>query len=116
MSKLSIGQAIATVFGGFLFPFAIRMMWDKMIDEWGPIGAWMAAAFIVGTVWTINHGLENPMITQSGGVWIDMAVAGGVGVFVATVVRGGKIKQSLVHIGAAVFGGLLAGLLLSFFL
>lgn len=116
MNTLTTGQAIATVFGGFLFPFAIRMMWDKMIDEWGSIGAFMAAAFIVGTVWSINHGLENPMITQSGGVWVDMAVAGGVGVFVATVVRGGNIKQSLPHIGAAVTGGVLAGLLLSFFL
>lgn len=113
---MTIGQAIATVFGGFLFPFMIRMIWGKMVDEWGAIGGWMCAAFIVGTVWAINHGLENPMITQSGGVWIDMAVAAGTGVYVASVARGGKVKGSLVNLGAALVGGIVGGLLLSFFL
>lgn len=42
---MSIGIALATIAGGFLFPFAIRMMWGKMVDEWGAIGGWMAAAF-----------------------------------------------------------------------
>lgn len=116
MTEITIGQAIATIFGGFLFPFGIRMIWGKMTDEWGAIGGWMAAAFIVGTIWSINHGLETPMITQTGGVWIDMAVAAGVGVFVASAARGGNIKKALINIGAATVGGLAGGLLLSFFL
>lgn len=113
---MTTGQAIATIIGGFLFPFAIRLMWGKMVDEWGAIGGWMAAAFIVGTVWSINHGISNPMITQSGGVWIDMAVAAGVGVYVASVIRGGNIKGSLINIAAAVAGGGIAGFFLSLFL
>lgn len=113
---MTLGQAVATVFGGFIFPFTIRIIWGKMVDEWGAIGGWMCAAFIVGTIWTINHGLENPMITQSGGVWIDMAVAGGVGVYVASVARGAKIKGSGTNLLAAVVGGFLGGWLLSLFL
>lgn len=113
---MTITQAIATTFGGFLFPFMIRMIWGKMVDEWGAIGGWMSAAFIVGTIWSINHGLEYPMITQTGGVWIDMAVAAGIGVYVASVARGGKVKGSLVNLGAALVGGIIGGLVLSFFL
>lgn len=111
---MSIGQAVATVFGGFLFPFTIRIVWGKMVDEWGAIGGWMAAAFIVGTVWAINHGVG--LITQSGEVWVDMAVAAGVGVFVASAVRGGKVRPSLVNIAAAMVGGVLGGYILSLFL
>ena len=113
---MTLGQAIATVFGGFLFPFVIRMIWGKLVDTFGAAGGWVAAAFVVGTLWTINHGLDNPMITQSGGVWIDMAVAGGVGVYVASAIRGGKIKGSKTNLLAALTGGILGGLILSFFL
>ncbi|WP_373804953.1 hypothetical protein [Jeotgalibaca porci] len=113
---MTLGQAIATVFGGFLFPFVIRMVWGKMVETFGAPGGWVAAAFVVGTLWTINHGLDNPMITQSGGVWIDMAVAGGVGVYVASAVKGGKIKGSLTNLAAALPGGGLGGFILSLFL
>ncbi|MFL2117926.1 hypothetical protein ACEN4P_09840 [Marinilactibacillus psychrotolerans] len=114
---MTTGQAIATMVGGFLFPFMIRLSWGKLVDDFGPIGGWMAAAFIVGTVWTINHGINHPMITQSeNGAWIDMAVAGAVGVYVASIVRGGKVKPSMRNISAGLSGGVLAGLVLSFFL
>lgn len=113
---MTVGQALATVFAGFLFPFMIRMIWGKSVDEWGAIGGWINAAFIVGTLWTMNHGLETPMITQSGGVWVDMATAGGVGVYVASVARGGKIKGSVTNLLAALAGGLIGGWLLSLFL
>ncbi|HAQ7156933.1 TPA: hypothetical protein IYR03_002863 [Listeria monocytogenes] len=95
---MSIGIALATIAGGFLFPFAIRMMWGKMVDEWGAIGGWMAAAFIVGTV------------------WVDMAVAAGIGVFTASLLTGGKFSKSIVNLAAAVVGGVVGGFLLSLFL
>lgn len=112
---MSMGLAVATIVGGFLFPFSIRMMWGKMVENWGPIGGWMAAAFIVGTTWAINHGLETPMITQSGG-WIDMAWAAGIGLFVASALTGGKVSKALPNVGAAVVGGVAGGFLLSLFL
>ncbi|MBC6158664.1 hypothetical protein HB970_12715 [Listeria welshimeri] len=113
---MSIGIALATIAGGFLFPFTIRMMWGKMVDEWGAIGGWMAAAFIVGTVWTINHGIPKSMIYQSGTVWVDMAVAAGIGVFTASLLTGGKFSKSVVNLAAAVVGGVLGGFLLSLLL
>lgn len=115
---MTIGYGIATLFGSFLFPFMIRMLWDNMVREWGALGGWMASAFIIGTVWTLNHGLETPMITQSGQIWIDMALAGGIGVLVASFIKGGKVKKNSLVNGllAAVVGAVLSGLLLSFFL
>jgi len=112
---MTIGQGIATIIGGFLFPFFIRLMWDKMVEDWGPMGGWMAAAFIVGTLWVVNHGLETPMITQTG-AWVDMAVAAGFGVLTATAINGGKLKGALSTVLAAIIGGILAGFILSLFL
>ena len=113
---MTAATAIATFAGGFLFPFVIRMIWGKMVDVWGPIGGWMAAAFVTGTVWTINHGISTPMIFQSGVSWVDMGLAAGVGVYVASAVMGGDIKKSLTNVFGAVTGGIAAGLLLSLFL
>lgn len=111
---MTVQQAIATVVGAFIFPFVIRMIWGKMVDSWGPIGGWVAAAMIVGTIWTLNHGVG--LMTQSGDVWVDMGLAAGVGVFVASVARGGKVDKATTNILAAIVGGLIGGLLLSFIL
>lgn len=111
---MTIQHAIATIVGAFLFPFTIRLMWGKMVEHFGVIGGWMAAGFIVGTAWAINHGTG--LIVQSGDVWVDMGVAAGVGLLVASAVRGGKIDKAIPNILAAILGGLLAGLVLSFYL
>ena len=113
---MTFNLGIATLCGSFMFPFVIRMAGGKMVDHWGPIGGWMAALFIVGTIWCINHGISTPMITQSGGAWVDQGLAAGVGVWVASVLVGGKIKKSIPTVLAAVSGGILGGLLLSLFL
>ena len=111
---MTIQQAIATVVGAFIFPFVIRLMWGKMVENWGPIGGWVAAAMIVGTIWTLNHGVG--LMTQSGDAWVDMGLAAGVGVFVASVARGGKANKATTNILAAIVGGLIGGLILSFIL
>ena len=108
---MTIQLAIATLIGGFIFPFVIRMAWGRMVDNWGPIGGWMAAAFIVGTVWCINHGIATPMITQSGTVWVA-----GVGVWVASALTGGSKRKSVKNIVAAVSAGIVGGYVLSLFL
>jgi hypothetical protein len=105
---------IATVFGGFLFPFLIALMWGKLVDTFGAAGGWMAALFIVGTVWAINHGTG--LITQSGSAWVDMGLAAGVGLLVSSTVSGGKFGKAVPNIVAAIIGGILGGLLLSFYL
>lgn len=113
---MTIQLAIATLIGGFIFPFVIRMAWGRMVDNWGPIGGWMAAAFIVGTVWCINHGIATPMITQSGTVWVDQGLAAGVGVWVASALTGGSKCKSVKNIVAAVSAGIVGGYVLSLFL
>ncbi|MBF0778835.1 Lin0368 family putative glycerol transporter subunit [Streptococcus cuniculi] len=113
---MTIQQAIATIVGSFVFPFVIQMIWGKMVEHWGAIGGWLAAAFIVGTVWAMNHGIPKPMITQAGSVWIDMGLAAGVGVFVSTLTRGGKLNKAMPNLAAALVGGLIGGVILSFFL
>ncbi len=112
---MTLPLMLATVAGGFLFPFLIRLMWGKLVDNFGPFGGWMAALFIVGTVWAINHGTG--MITQGdGGAWIDMGFAAGFGLLTASVVRGGSFAKAVPNLVAAVVGGVLGGLILSFFL
>ena len=111
---MTIQEAIAKVVGAFIFPFVIRMMWVKMVDNLGPIGGWVAAAMIVGTIWTLNHGVG--LMTQTGDAWVDMGLAAGVGVFVASAARGGKMGKAKLNLLAALVGGILGGLILSFIL
>ena len=109
---MTAGLALTTMVGGFLFPFAIRMMWGKMVESWGPAGGFMAAAFIVGTVWTINHGLGQPLIYQTG-AWVDMAWGAGIGLIAATMVLGGKLSKAWNNSIAAIVGGIIGGFLLA---
>ncbi|WP_352420645.1 hypothetical protein [Proteiniborus sp.] len=110
---MTVKLAIATFAGGFIFPFLIRLLWGKMCENWGNIGGWMAAGFIVGLAWTINHGVG--MIYQTG-AWIDMAWAAGIGLFTASVVSGDKFGKGAVNYIVALLGGTLGGFILSCFL
>ncbi|MBO1306839.1 hypothetical protein JZO70_11740 [Enterococcus sp. 669A] len=106
---------IATLVGAFIFPFILRLSWDRLIEHFGPFGGWMAAAFLVGTMWTLNHGVG--LIHQSGGAWIDQGFAAGIGLLVATKMAGGSFNGNVAKniLGSAV-GGLIAGFVLSLIL
>jgi len=108
---MTFPQIITTFAGAFIFPFLIRLCWGKMVDEcWGPIGGWMAAGFIVGTTWTLNHGVG--LIIQKG-AWIDMAWAAGIGLFVASAASGDNVGKGLTNAMMAIIGGTLGGFILS---
>ncbi len=109
---MELNQIISTIVGGFLFPFLIATMWGRLVEAFGPIGGWMAAAFVVGTMWAMNHGLG--MIHQSGTAWIDMAWAAGTGLFLADLFAGKKINGSTILAG--ILGGIIGGFVLSTFL
>lgn len=109
---MELGNIITTIVGGFMFPFLISMMWGKLVEAFGPIGGWMAAAFIVGTMWALNHGLG--MVYQSGTAWIDMAWAAATGLFFADVFAGKKINATTILAG--IVGGIIGGFVLSSFL
>ncbi|PAB55933.1 Lin0368 family putative glycerol transporter subunit [Anaeromicrobium sediminis] len=108
---MTMANIITTFAGAFIFPFLIRLCWGKMCDAWGAIGGWMAAGFIVGTTWTLTHGVG--IIVQSGGAWIDMAWAAGAGLFVASAMSGDDVSKGFVNVVMALIGGTLGGFILS---
>jgi hypothetical protein len=101
---------VTTFAGAFIFPFLIRLAWGKMVESWGPIGGWMAAGFIVGTMWTLNHGAG--LIVQTG-AWVDMAWAAGIGLLAASVAAGDHFGKGLTNALFAIIGGTLGGFILS---
>lgn len=112
---MTIQQAIATIVGAAIFPFLIRLLWGKLVENFGPFGGFMAGGWIVGTTWCLNHGTN--MITQSAdGAWVDMGLAAGIGLLVASVLRGGKFGKAVPNVVAAIVGGVLGGLILSLYL
>lgn len=107
---MTVQNIVTTLAGAFLFPFMIRLLWGKFVEDFGPIGGWMAAGFIVGTAWTINHGVG--LIVQTG-AWVDMAWAAGIGLFVASAISGDHVGKGLVNAVFAIIGGVLGGFILS---
>ena len=108
---MNVQNIIATFAGAFIFPFLLRLVWGKMVEDWGSIGGWMAAGFIVGTTWTLNHGVG--FIFQSGAAWIDMAWAAGFGLFVASLAAGDKLGEGFTTAIMAIIGGTLGGFIIS---
>ncbi len=108
---MAVNAMITTFAGAFIFPFLIRLLWGPMCDAWGAIGGWMAAGFIVGTTWSLNHGVG--LIFQSGPAWVDMAFAASIGLFVASALSGDNFSKGLVNVFFALVGGTLGGFILS---
>lgn len=111
---MTLELAVATIVGAAIFPFLLRLLWGKLVENFGPIGGWMAAGFIVGTTWTLNHAMN--LIYQSGTAWVDMGLAAGVGLLTASTLAGGKFSKAVPNIVAALVGGVIGGLILSFIL
>jgi len=109
--EMTLQHIITTLGGAFIFPFLIRLVWGKMVENWGMIGGWMAAGFIVGTCWTLNHGVG--FIFQTGGAWVDMAWAAGFGLFTASAVSGDNVSKGLPTAIMALIGGTLGGFIIS---
>lgn len=109
---MSSSAIITTLAGGFIFPFLIRLIWGKLCESWGgPAGGYMAAGFIVGTAWTLTHGVG--FIVQSGGAWVDQAFAAYAGLFVASAMSGDNVGKGLVNSLFAIIGGVIAAFVLS---
>jgi uncharacterized protein (DUF697 family) len=103
--------AITTFVGAFTFPFLLRIMFGDFVEKFGPIGGWLAASFIIGTTWCMNHGVG--LIHQTG-AHVDMGYAAGFGLFVASLV-GDKadLGKGLVTMVEAIIGGLIAAYVIS---
>lgn len=108
---MTFAQMVTTFAGAFAFPFLIRLCWGKMCELWGGIGGWMAAGFIVGTTWSLNHGAG--FMFQTGPAWIDMAWAAGFGLFAASLASGDDFGKGSVNAIMAIIGGTIGGFILS---
>lgn len=106
-------EMFLTLLGSFAFIMIVIMFWGKMVDKIGVIGGFIAAMIIPGTMWMVNHAMEKHLIIQSGSVWIDMAMAVGTGVFISSVIQGGKIKKAKNTLSAAVCAALIGGFVLT---
>lgn len=106
-------EILFTVCGSFIFTFLVITCWGRMVNKIGPIGGFIAAMIIPGTMWMINHGMKRHWIIQSGSIWIDMAMAVGTGVLVSSVIQGGNIKKAKNTLSAAGFAGIIGGIILT---
>jgi len=68
---------ITTLIGGFILPFTILLIWGKLVNRFGALGAFLSAFIIIGPIWMINHGITHPLIHQSSPVFVDMGLATG---------------------------------------
>lgn len=109
---MTIQLGIATFAGAAMFPFLIRMIWGRFVDNHGEFGGFLSALFIVGVMWALNHGFG--LIHQTG-AWVDMGLAAGVGLLVASLLTGAKWDEGTTrNVVAAIVGGILAGLVINF--
>ena len=111
---MTLTNMITTFLGAALFPFMLKLFFDRFVDKMGAIGGFAAAGVIIGSVWLVNHGL--PLIDQSGPIWVDMAFAAGTGVLVASIINKGSFTKALPNLFLAFMGGLLAGGVISILL
>ncbi len=104
---MSIGLAFTTILGGALFGFLCNFVWGKLVESFGPIGGWVAAGAIVGTTWSLNHGVG--FVHQTGAVFMDMAIAVVVACLVCSTLKGAKLSKAVPALTGAGLGGIIAG-------
>ena len=109
---------VTTIVGAAMFPFIIRLLWGHFTKEFGTFGGFMSALWIVGVMWALNHGYTHAngagLIYQTGG-WVDMGLAAGIGLLVASIIQGAKFdNHTTTNVLGAILGGLIGGLILAF--
>jgi hypothetical protein len=135
---MSPASIVTTVFGAFCVTFVVIVCWGRLVKDFGPIGGMLAAGFIIGTFWLLNHklpgfginpeGIPHPeggqkqfgLIYQGFGgsaPWVDMGTAIGFGMWVGGLyeaARGQRFKlavESIPRVGAAILGGVIGGVI-----
>lgn len=63
-----------SIIGYFLAGFTVTMFWGKFTLSFGLLGGWLAAFFLVGPMWYINHH-HNFVSNKKDAVFIDMGLA-----------------------------------------
>ena len=104
--------AITTLAGGFVFGFIISKVWGPLVDNVGILGGFIAGAFIVGGMWTVNHG-AGFVVQGTNAPWVDQAWGAFWGLFVFSWFLGGKLREALPTIFFSIVGGTIGGFILS---
>ena len=126
-----------TIFGAFAVTFTVLICWPKLVQHFGPIGGFIAAALIIGTFWIANHklpgiGISTGLLSDAEGLpmqfgmiaqgargtapWIDMGFAIGMGFVVADLLtapkgtRGRMLKEAFPRWIVIVAGGIVGGI------
>lgn len=114
---MSFSQIITTFLGSFLYVFFLTSFFGSFSKN-KILSAYIGSFVIIGLFWVINHGIQTSMIYQSGKIWIDMAVASGIGVITRSFIdlkkrniKGIKIVN-IYSLSAAIVGGCIAGIIL----
>ncbi len=131
-------SVITTIFGGFCVAFAIVICWPKLVETYGAVGGMIGGSVIVATFWLLNHKLPGIGIAPNcidhpeGGIqqfgliaqgfrgaapWVDMGLAVGVGMWVASYFDArkqadnslGLIAESAPRLFCVLLGGALGG-------
>jgi hypothetical protein len=127
---------LTTIFGAFCVTFTVIICWGRLVEDFGPIGGMMAAAFIIGTFWVLNHklpgfGINPEMIPHPDGgskqfgliyqgfrgaaPWVDMGTAIASGLWICGLcetARGRRlwaVAESMPRVLATVVGGVIGG-------
>jgi hypothetical protein len=129
---------ITSIFGAFCVAFAVLICWPKLVKNFGPTGGFLAAAFIIGTCWIINHklpgfGFSTGLATDSEGKmmqfglihqglrgaapWVDMGFAIAAGFVTSDLLTAKKgkrlalVKEAFPRWLTIIAGGIAGGIL-----
>lgn len=129
---------LTSIFGAFAVTFVVLICWPRMVQGFGPIGGVLAAAFIIGTFWIVNHklpgfGFSTCLFQDASGMnmqfgmihqgnngnspWVDMGWAIGMGFVVLGILEGGKgerwslVKEAFPRWLIVLAGGIVGGII-----
>lgn len=117
---LTVSQCITTLFGAIFYSFILNKYFNIFTDGKSVFDGFVASTIMIGLFWAINHGIDHPMIIQSGPIWMDMAVAAGAGALIKSllILKERMPKSSTIELINwkvlldAIIGGVIAGILL----
>ena len=95
--------------GAFVVGLAIMGAWGQISNEYGTIGGWLAALFIVTPTWFVNHYCG---LIHQDGAWVDQGLAlGAAGMFKGLFLDGaGAFAEAVPLLAVVCVGGALGGI------
>ncbi|MBF6978539.1 hypothetical protein IU403_05180 [Aerococcaceae bacterium zg-BR22] len=117
---MNITHVLTTFVGAFLYSFTLNGFFSKFVRSNNYLESFFASMSLIGLFWILNHGISTPFIYQSGPIWIDMAVASGIGVFIHSYLKNCQNSKKSNHVNNinfiiimnALLGGVISGIIM----